>query len=129
MGQSRYALDVEAKPIQALVIQPDNSYALQEIEQSQRAFQEIVGGYFEVWATESCILWFGEDAPQTQPCNSMATYLWWKLCPEMEGQGPLCGTVFVTGPADNNTDPTPVPDDIVKLYEHMEQIRRKEEGE
>jgi hypothetical protein len=35
----------------------------------------------------------------------------------------------VTGLPDKNTDATPVPGDVVKLYERMEQIRRQEEGE
>ncbi len=57
----------------------------------------------------------------------MATYLWWKLSPEMEGKDLLQGPVFVTGLTDDASDSLPVPDEVVELYERMEQIRNEED--
>jgi len=37
--------------------------------------------------------------------------------------------VFVTGLADDDSDSLPVPDEVVKLYERMEQIYREQEGD
>lgn len=59
----------------------------------------------------------------------MATYLWWKIEPEMASKDVLQGTVFVTGLADDAGDSLPVPDEVVELYERMEQIRHETEGD
>jgi hypothetical protein len=119
-----------APPIRALIIQPDNSYEVREIEQDIRTLQGLVGGYFETFSTEYCILWFNKHDSEAQPCNAMATYLWWKLCPEMEARGSFCGAVFVTGLADEDTgtETAPVPDEVVELYQRGEQIRQEIEG-
>ncbi|OBK44852.1 hypothetical protein A5655_13025 [Mycobacterium sp. 1081908.1] len=114
-----------APPIRALIIQPDTTHEVREIEQDIRTFHGLVGGKPELFSTEHCTLWFNTVQCARMPLNSMATYLWWTVCPEMEGRGALGGTVFVTGPADDCFDSLSVPDEIVELYERMEQILRE----
>ena len=58
----------------------------------------------------------------------MATYLWWKISPEMERKDVLQGPVFVTGLPDDASDSLPVPDEVIDLYERMERIRRETAG-
>jgi hypothetical protein len=48
--------------------------------------------------------------------------------PRAEGQDAICGPCFVTGHADENGDMTPVSDDVIRLFEQMDLIRRDEEG-
>lgn len=130
MSPSSYAQALEARPIKALIIQPDNSYEVREINQDIRSFHELAGGYAEAFSIEHCVFWFDRDGDgKESPCNAMATYLWWKLVPEKEGLDQLSGTVFVTGPTDDASDSTPLPDSVIDLYGRMEQVRRQEEGE
>ena len=115
-----------ARPIRALIIQPDDSYEMREITQDIQTWQGIVGGYLEAVSTEHCVFWCDEDGEGKElPCNTMATYLWWKLAPEMEGRDTFLGPVFVTGHADDASDSLPVPDAVVELYERMEALRRE----
>jgi hypothetical protein len=58
----------------------------------------------------------------------MATYLWWKICPEIAERDLLRGPVFVTGPHDEAGDSLPVSDDVIDLFERLEKIRAEEEG-
>jgi hypothetical protein len=130
MSQSVSSQRVAARPIRALIIQPDNTYEVREIEQDIRTVQGLVGGYLEAISTEHCVFWCNEDGKHHElPCNTMATYLWWKANPTMEGVDVLQGTVFVTGPTDDDMDSLPVPDEVVDLFKRMEQIRREEEDE
>jgi Domain of unknown function (DUF3846) len=117
-----------ALPIRAIIIQPDSTYEVREIEQDIRTLQGLVGGQPELFSTEHCTLWFNTVQCAGRPVNSMATYLWWKTWPAMEGRDVLGGTVFVTGPADDCGDSLPVPDEVVELFQRMEQIYREEEG-
>jgi len=117
-----------APPIRALIIQPGSTYEVRQIEQDIRTLQGLVGGQPECFSTEYCTLWFNAIQCAGMPLNSMATYLWWKLVPQMEGRDAFGGIVFVTGPADDCGDSLPVPDEVVELYERMEQIRQEIEG-
>jgi hypothetical protein len=47
----------------------------------------------------------------------------------MEGHDVLQGTVFVTGPTDEATDSTPVPDSVVRMFELVEKIWRESHKE
>lgn len=119
---------VAARPIRALIIQPDDSYEVLEIGQDIRTLQGIVGGdALEAISTEHAVFWC-EGKNEELPCNTMAIYLWWKLAPEMERQDVLQGPVFVTGHADEASDSLPVPDEVVELYERLEAIRRETDG-
>lgn len=128
MSQTLPSQQEAAPPIRAIIIESDSTYEVREIEQDLRTLEGLVGGQPELFSTENCTLWFNTVQCAGMPLNSMATYLWWKLCPAMEGRDALGGTVFVTGPADDCGDSLPVPDEVVELYERMEQIRRKHEG-
>jgi hypothetical protein len=100
-----------------------------EIEQDIRTMQALVGGSLELVHTDHCTLWCNQGEQRAGvPLNRMATFLWWKLAPEMEGRDALGGPVFVTGVADDCGDSWSVPDEVVDLYERMEQIRHGTEG-
>ena len=119
---------VAARPIRALIIQPDDSYEVRESGQDIRTLQGIVGGdALEAISTEHAVFWC-EGKNEELRCNTMATYLWWKLSPQMEGKDVLQGPVFVTGVADDDSDSLPVPDEVIDLYERMEQIRLESEA-
>lgn len=117
-----------AEPIQALVIQPDDTYVVKTITQDLQTLQGLVGGYIERVNTPHADLWMNEHGKlEGLPINTMATYLWWKLSPEMEAVDTICGTCFVTGGADGHGGMLPVADSVVELYKQMEQIRHEEE--
>lgn len=120
---------VATPPIRAIIIQPNDSFEIRIIEQDLTSMRRLVGGQPACFSTQHCTFWYNTIQCAGMPLNSMATYLWWKLVPEMEGRDALGGTVFVTGPADDCFDSLPVPDEVVDLYERMEQIRCETEGE
>jgi hypothetical protein len=129
MSQTVSSQRVAARPIWALIIQPDDTYEVREIAQDIRTLQGLVDGYLEAWSTEHCVFWFNEEgALKGMPPNAMATYLWWKICPEMEERDMLRGPVFVTGPHDEAGDSLPVSDDVIDLYERLDQIRAEGDG-
>jgi hypothetical protein len=128
MSQTLSAEQEAAPPIRAIIIQPDSTYEVREIEQDIRTFQGLVSGRPEAFSAEHCTLWYRTIQCAGMPLNIMPTYRWWKLVPEMEGRDGLGGTVFVTGLTDDDSDSLPVPDEVVALYERMEQIRKEEEG-
>lgn len=77
----------------------------------------------EAVSTEHCTLWTDEQSKQKEkPSNTLATYLWWNLSPEMEGKDALQGTVFVTGPADEDMDSLPVSDAVIEMFESIARI-------
>ena len=41
----------------------------------------------------------------------------------------MCGTAFVTDHADEEGGMTPVSDNVIRLFEQMDAIRRREDGE
>lgn len=116
--------------IRVLIIQPDDTYEVREIEHDLPPhMREIIGGWLERVNTEHCDLWFDEEGklkecPVNQtakecPVNQTATWLWWKLAPEFEGRDVLCGPVFVTGPDDGSGYSTSVSDEVIGLYERI----------
>jgi Domain of unknown function (DUF3846) len=118
---------MEAPPLQALIINPDNTFEVREIGQDLRTFQSIVSGYLEDIPTEHCVFWRDEESMlKDAPTNDLATYLWWKLCPTMEGKAVCQGTVFITGSAEGEWC-EPVPDAVVELFERIEGICREVE--
>lgn len=133
MSQSSYAASVVAKPIRVLIIRPDDTYEIRVIEQELSVLQEIVGGYVEDINTPHGVFWTDEEGKlKHYPENVLATYLWWNLCPAMEGHDMLQGTVFVTGNADGEWS-EPVSDEVIAYFEEMrtlyeENKRRDEEG-
>lgn len=109
--------------IRVLIIRPDDSYEIRDMEESLPGVQDL-----ERVTTPHGDLWVDEDGKlKGLPVNMMATYLWWKLSPECEGLDVLRGPVFVTGPDDGEGFSLPVSDELIDLYERMEQVRREEE--
>lgn len=116
-------------PVRALVIQPDATYRAQTLAQDIRTLQEIVGGYVQAVTTTHATLLMNEEGKiHGLPINQMATYLWWKLQPEMEAHDSLSGTVIVTGLADSDGDITEVPQAVLDLYEKMDALRLCDES-
>lgn len=129
MSQAGYSQIATAPSIRAIIIRPDSTYEVREIEQDIRTLRGLVGGdALEAISTEHAVFWC-EGKNEELPWNTMATYLWWKLSPEMESKDVLQGPVFVTGLPDDASDSLPVPDEVVELYERMEQIRCETAGE
>lgn len=130
MTETRYAPTVTAKPIQVLIIWPDDTYELRTIDQDIEVFQKLVGGWVEAIPTEHCTFWGDEDAKHKNcPVNHLATYLWWNLKPEMEGVDTLNGAIFVTGGADGEHS-SPVPDNVIEYFDRLKAIydEHKDEG-
>jgi hypothetical protein len=122
VSQTVFSQQVAAPPIQVLIIRPDDTHEVREIEQDLKTLQGIVGGYVEDIPTQHCVLWRDEEGMlKDYYDNTLATYLWWNLCPQMEGRAVLQGTVFVTGNADGE-DALPVPDDVIEYFERMRAI-------
>jgi hypothetical protein len=128
MSQTVSSQRVAAPPIRALIIYPDDTYELKTVEQDIEVFQRLVGGWVEAIPTEHATFWRDEDGEHKGcPLNTLATYLWWNLCPAMEGKEVLQGAVFITGNADGEWA-LPVPDEVVELFERIEQICRETVG-
>lgn len=129
MSQALASQRDKAPPIRAIIIQPDSTYEVREIQQDIRTFRGLVGGCIEAIYTDHCTLWCDEDGINNErPANALATYLWWKLSQDMEGAGILRGPVFVTGAADDIGDSLPVSDEVIELFERLAQIYREESG-
>jgi hypothetical protein len=124
MTQTGYSAPVTAPPIRSLIIQADGSYEVRTIEQSQRALEEAVGGTWEPWHTEYATFIFNNESKlHGMPFNPKGTFLWWKLCPEMEHIEGLRGPVIVTGPLDDGIDFQPIEEAVLDLFRRMESIR------
>lgn len=114
-----------ANDIEALIIQPDGSYEIRVIDQTLTTYRQILGGHLEaVPAGEGAVFWCNEEGKiHGLPRNPMATYLWWKLEPHMEGLDDLRGAVVVTGPTDEDGDSHPVMNAVTDLYRRMHEIK------
>lgn len=124
MTEAGYISAVTAPPIQALIIRADGTYEVRETAYDLRTFQKLVGGYIEPVDAGDALFWLNEEGKiHDKPFNSMATWLWWKLVPAMEGLDDIRGTAIVTGPSDEAGDPTPIPEHVVEFYRRMEAIR------
>jgi hypothetical protein len=121
---------VAARPIRAIIIQPDKAYEVRKNSQDIQTFQGLVGGYPGAFSTDHCVLWWNHEGKQQElPLNQLATYLWWNLVPEMDGRDALQGPVFVTGLTDDIGDSTPVPDDVIDYFKRIDGAARKDEGQ
>lgn len=131
MSQTLSSQRMAAPPIRVLIIRPDSTYEVREVEQDIRTMQGLVGGHIapEPIYAEPCTFWRDRCGElKGRPTNAMATYLWWKADPSAEGQDVLQGTVFVTGVADDCFDSLPVPDEVIDLFERLELIYREHRG-
>ena len=130
MTEAGYAPTVTANPIQILIINPDDTYELRTVNQDIKIFQGIVGGWVEAIPTEHCTFWADEDGKDKKcPTNTLATYLWWNMHPEMEGHDVLNGAIFVTGLADSEGRTLPVPDSVIEYFERIRAIYMEHKDE
>ncbi|MCB0060968.1 MAG: DUF3846 domain-containing protein [Caldilineaceae bacterium] len=116
---------MQDKPIRILVIQPDGSGQPQEVgRQDLATLQGIVGGYlqavpalFNPEGIPQALIWCNDDGKnQHMPINHRATALWWALDPDMRGHDHLCGTVFISGGPDEDSDIRTIPDVIEQVW-------------
>lgn len=99
----------------AILIQPDTSGCVDDIEDTLAAFQRVVGGYIEQVGTEDVSIFLNEEGKiHGLPVNELATSLWWLLCPAMTGVDAICGPVLITGRSGPNN--APVPQRMIDLY-------------
>lgn len=113
------------RPIKALIIRPDRTYDVQQINQDLPTLQGLVGGYLEAVTTGQAVLWVNEEGKlKALPLNRMATYLWWTLNPAMEGVDTIAGCCVVTGPADPDGHMTSIPEAVLDEYGRLEGVRR-----
>lgn len=130
MTETRYSPTVTANPIQVLIINPDDTYELRVIEQDLKTLQGLVGGWIEAIHTDAACFWADEDGKEKGcPTNSLATYLWWNLKPEMEGLDVLRGPIFLTGHDDGHGNSLPVPDDVIEYFHRMRAIYMEHKDE
>lgn len=116
-----------ATPIKALIIRPDLSHAVDVIAQDAQTLRSLVGGHMGALHTDVATILFNEDGDRLGlPLNRMATYLWWKLCPQFEGVDSLRGCVVFAGVPERDLL-TEVNPDLIRLYDEMVLIRRSEE--
>ena len=67
---------MNAKTIRAILIQPDDSGCVGDIEDTLPAYQKIVGGYIEQHGTQHISIWVNEDGKiHGPPLNELATTL------------------------------------------------------
>jgi hypothetical protein len=131
MTQTVSPQQVAAPPIRALIIYPDDTYELRTVKQDLKVLQGLVGGWIEAIPTDAACFWRNEDAEyEGCPVNSLATYLWWTLNPEMEGLEVLRGAIFLTGHDDGRSNSLPVPDEVIEYFDRMQAIyeEHKDEG-
>lgn len=112
--------------IRVLIIQPDGTHEVRDMEHDLPHMREIIGGWIERVTTEHGDLWFDEEGKiKDCPVNTAATCLWWKLDPRFEGLDTLRGPVFVTGSDDGAGYSKPVSDEVIGLYGIIEKIVRE----
>lgn len=129
-----------AKPIQVLIINPDDTYETRTVEQDLKTIQSIVGGWIDMHYTPSCVFRMNADAKDSGcPINALATYFWWDRDPsgdtaefgsEGDPEDMLRGPVLVTGSDDDDGHPLPVSDDVIEYFERLRAIymEHKEDG-
>jgi hypothetical protein len=96
------------------------------MDQDLRTMQSIVGGYLEAVymmhdqdGTPQVIMWCNEDGKlKDLPVNRRATAFWYALNGGSTGDS-LCGTVILTGGADENGDILPVPGEVADLWKDI----------
>lgn len=111
------------QPITALIIPPTGPGQLGPLDQDLRTLQGIVGGYIEAvysmhdeHGNPQVVIWCNEDGKlQELPINRRATALWYALNGGPTGDT-LCGTVILTGGADEDGDMLPVPELLADLW-------------
>jgi Domain of unknown function (DUF3846) len=125
MSKTGHSAAIEANAIHTLIIKADDTFEVRVLPQDIRIWHEV-GGHVEAWSGEDCTFWFNEDGKRDElPRNVLATFLWWKLCPEIAEQAVLKGTVLITGPADEYGDSLPLDPTVVELFHQIVQIYRE----
>lgn len=123
MNETGYGSVVtKAPPIEAIIINPNDTFEIKVIDQDLRTMREqIGGGYLEVAANEDQVtIWCDEEGKvHGQPLNRLATYAWWKLQPYMEGVDHLRGIVMILGGVDGNGDCYSVHPEVKRLVQAL----------
>lgn len=104
----------------AIVIRPDDTFTVDEIDVSLSSLQALVGGYIEAaMSNERGTIFCNEEGKlEGLPVNRLATWLWRSLAPGQYADS-LVGTVVVLGPVDSSGDETDVTEYALKAFSHL----------
>lgn len=104
--------------LNALIINTDGTFSVQEIDGKLATLQGLVGGWIEaVHPNRDTTLFVNEEGKLSgQPLNELATLLWWALDNDAVDQDFLVGPVVVLGPVDANGDETSVHTDTLNKF-------------
>lgn len=108
-----------SKTIKALVVTPDMSISLQDIEGGGNDLRELVGGWIECPPCSDTTLsfWINEEGKLNGlPFNQIATGMWYATTPMMIGHDHLVGTVVITGGVDRHGNTMTLPKDWSKKF-------------
>jgi hypothetical protein len=100
--------------IRVLIVDPDGTHRVTEIEQSLGGFQAVVGGYIEGVFGRVATVYVNEEGLLTGlPPNPLATLFAQRIL----GAGVvLVGTALIVGPGDGAGNDTPVRQSVVDYF-------------
>lgn len=111
----------------AYVLHPDDRAEPVELPDTNQlaVLQRHVGGYIEAvyggqdeHGRPTVTFWCNEEGKlQGLPINRRATAYWWLLDESAAGVDALCGSVVVTGFADDNGHTLPIPEAMIRIIE------------
>ena len=107
--------------MKALVITPEGTATVEDIKPDLDGLQALVGGYIEAAPTKGDVTVYVNEEGKIHglPINAVATDLYYKLAPFMEGHDILVGTVVILGPVDDEGYETAVPDSVLALADAL----------
>lgn len=104
--------------IKALIIEPDGTSRVTEIENELASFQAIVGGYIEVVMSGMASIYVNEEGLiLNQPFNPLATLFAYRV---LGLNSPLHGPALIVGPPDSNGNDTHVHQSVIDSFNTME---------
>ncbi len=103
-----------ADKLQAVIVDPDGTHRVTEIENNLGAFQAVVGGYIEgVFGREAVMYVNEEGLLMGLTPNPLATM----FAQRVLGAGVvLVGTALILGPGDSEGNDTPVRQSVVDYF-------------
>lgn len=106
--------------MRALVIHPDTTFEVKQIDATLNGLQGLVGGWIEAtntYRTEATIFMNEEGKIHGLPYNELATDLWQALDSRITGW--IAGTAVVLGPVDAEGNETPVTDEVLATFSRL----------
>lgn len=103
--------------MKAIIFPTDGDPRVEDITPDLATLKELVGGYIEAAPTNGDVTVYVNEEGKINglPPNTPATFFWWSLAPFMKGHDVISGPAVILGPADDEGDETPVPDQVIAL--------------